>query len=97
MKKQIIRITESDLHNIIENTVNRVLKEDIGNEMSEIVSRDDYDNDKAYEFDRTMDIQEVKAELGDFIKNKISEYRLSKDEVMRVLNTMIKYFGNYQY
>lgn len=27
MKKQIIRLTESDLHNIIENTVNRVLKE----------------------------------------------------------------------
>lgn len=32
MKKQIIRLTESDLHNIIENTVKRVLKEDFSDD-----------------------------------------------------------------
>lgn len=97
MKKQIVRLTEGDLHSIIENTVKRVLKEGMGNEMSEVVSRDNYDSDRAYEFDRVSDIQEVKAELGDFIENKIYEYHLNKDEVMKVLNTMIKYFSTYQY
>lgn len=29
MKKKIIRLTENDLHNIIENVVNRMLKEDV--------------------------------------------------------------------
>ena len=32
MKKQIIRLTESDLHKIIENTVKRVIKEDFNDD-----------------------------------------------------------------
>lgn len=32
MKRKVFRLTESDLHNIIKNTVNRILKEDINNE-----------------------------------------------------------------
>lgn len=32
MKKQIIRLTESDLHKIIENTVKRIVKEDFNDE-----------------------------------------------------------------
>lgn len=87
MKKQLIRLTESDLHNIIEQSVKRIIKEDFGN----------YGNEKANRFDRANNIQNLKAELGDIIEDKINEYGLSKDEVMQILNTMLKYFNSYQY
>lgn len=92
MKKQIIRLTESDLHKIIENSVNKIIKEGSCNEMPD----NDYSNN-AYKFDRSADIQNIKAELGDVIENKIAEYHLTKDEVIRILDTMMKYFNNYEY
>lgn len=39
MKKQIILLTESDLHNIIEKTVNRVLKEDFSNDYNSAMDK----------------------------------------------------------
>lgn len=41
--KKLIRLTESDLHNIIENTVRRVLKEEIVNEISYGVAKKAFD------------------------------------------------------
>lgn len=46
-KKQVIRLTESDLHRIIKESVNRILKEDEGNRLP-------YPYDEYNEFDRGM-------------------------------------------
>ncbi len=45
--KKLIRLTESDLHNIIENTVRRVLKEGNVNEISYGVAKKTYDKMKS--------------------------------------------------
>ena len=50
MKKNIIRITESDLHNIIVNTVKRVLKEDVlGNDWNAIDDNENFNVNNNYE------------------------------------------------
>lgn len=46
-KKQVIRLTESDLHRIVKESVNRILKEDEGNRLP-------YPYDEYNEFDRGM-------------------------------------------
>lgn len=97
MKKQIIRLTESDLHKIIENTVNKIIASSNTEQISEVIDRNDYENNDVYEFDRGSDIQDVKIALGDFIKEQINEYHLTKEEVNRILQTMIRYFNNYNF
>ena len=56
MRKNIIRITESDLHNIIVNTVKRVLKEDVlGNDWNAIDDNENFNVNNNYEVFKNQD------------------------------------------
>ena len=51
MKKQIIRLTENDLHKIINSTVNRILREDVFNNNNMSISTSEIDNIKHIDID----------------------------------------------
>lgn len=75
-----IKLTESKLQELIKESI------------AEVVNRNDYDNDKAYQYDRVMDVQNAKSEVAGAIKAVIEKYQLKNAEIYRVLETMIKYF-----
>ena len=68
--------------------INKIIRQTI----NEVVKRSDYDNEKAYQYDRVADIGNAKYEIA----NIIEKYELDINEIKQVFSTMIKYFGNKQ-
>jgi hypothetical protein len=64
------------------------LKGIVSNVIREYMSNDE----KVREYDRAGEIQKVKSELGDKIKELITIYDLNDEELRHILETMNKYF-----
>ena len=64
------------------------LKGIVSNVIKEYISNDE----KVREYDRAGEIQKVKSELGDKIKELITIYDLNDEELRHILETMNKYF-----
>ena len=59
MKKQVIRLTEGDLHRIIRSTVNRILKEDVFDNNNMSMSHSEIDNINYLDIDTVSDNEAV--------------------------------------
>lgn len=64
------------------------LKGIVSNVIKEYISNDE----KVREYDRAGEIQKVKSELGNKIKELITIYDLNDEELRHILETMNKYF-----
>ena len=87
MKKQVIRLTESDLHNIIKNSVNKILKEGWEDDYNAAMDKQDYMKKKE-EYDSKAWYQKIlamisgnkpkdpnaSAELKDLLNNYVNAF-----------------------
>ena len=80
MAKKTIKLTESNLRKLISEAI------------GEIAYRKDYGNEEEHVYDRAQDIAEAKSKVGNFLKNIMAEYRLTREEMRKILNTMQNYF-----
>ena len=68
---------------VSENELVKLINESIGEVMGQ--------RSKADIFDRVMDIQNAKAELGGAMKGVMFKYTLTKDEILKILATLTNY------
>lgn len=80
MAKKTIKLTESNLRKLISEAI------------GEIAYRKDYGNEEEQVYDRAQDIAEAKSKVGNFLKDIMTEYRLTREEMRKILNTMQNYF-----
>ena len=65
MKKQVIRLTEGDLHRIIKESVNRILKEDVMSLVDNYFMPYGFESDQYHILGEILEIEEVKNVLGE--------------------------------
>lgn len=80
-KKQVIRLTESDLHNIIKESVNKMLKEDV--DMGQILSSQER-NDKYGETPMLYNVRSAIGKLRTLIYCYDEINALSKNDILDV-------------
>ena len=88
--KRRIRLTESDLHRIIDRSVKRVLKEDENNSFyNSDYKFEDYDEDRdGVEFDHYGTDSEELAVYAEEIREKLDNGELDNDELRRFLDVV---------
>lgn len=95
MRKQVIRLTESDLHRIIENTVKRIIKEEDEEEYNPWMNGDASYIDGSYDIPYGYHV-EIDTSLGtvaiDDPQNEDGGYFLQGDEADDLISDICRYW-----
>jgi hypothetical protein len=83
-KKQIVRLTESDLHRIIKESVNNILKE-----INVIGKIDDFDKDKSYG-EHFKSVNAMNKYFNRTPNEKIHTINTHPDDVVKIANLITK-------